>query len=66
MKAYRQQLGLSQKEMAEILGIHRNSMARMERGEMAITGTLSRFVRLLSERAKVQSLTSLLRIMEGD
>jgi hypothetical protein len=52
--------------MASLLGLHRNSVARMERGEMAITEALGRFVRLLTSQATKQSLRSLSRIMKGD
>jgi hypothetical protein len=52
--------------MAKLLGLHWNSLARMERGEMTITESLGRFVRLLVSQAQKQSVRSLLRIMEGD
>jgi hypothetical protein len=38
----------------------------MERGEMAITASLGRFVRLVMRQAERQSLRSLLRIMEEE
>lgn len=37
LRAYRLSLGLSQAKLGQILGIHWNSIARMERGKMKVT-----------------------------
>ena len=44
----RERLGLTQVEMAEQLGIHSNSLARLERGERAISEPIARLVTLLA------------------
>jgi DNA-binding XRE family transcriptional regulator len=66
LRQCRTRLSLTQPEIASLLGLHRNSVARMERGQMAITASLGRFVRLLMRQAERQSLRSLLRIMEEE
>ena len=48
-KAIRRRLGLSQRALAEKLGLHPNSVARLERGEMTITTLVSNFLTLLAE-----------------
>ena len=40
-------MGLTLKGMAEVVGLHWNSIARMERGEMTISEPVTRLVRLL-------------------
>ena len=40
----REKLGLTQREMAEAVGLHVNSYAKAERGEMAISRTLAKVV----------------------
>ena len=47
LKRYRKQLNLTQVEMAKQIGIHSNSLARMERGEMTISVPVSRLVQFL-------------------
>jgi predicted transcriptional regulator len=63
-RQHRHRLKLTQRQMAKLLGLHWNSLARLERGEMVITESLGRFVRLLANQAQKQSLRSLLRIMK--
>jgi transcriptional regulator with XRE-family HTH domain len=48
-KAIRRRLGLSQRALAETLGLHPNSVARLERGEMTITTLVANFVTLLAK-----------------
>ena len=52
LKHIRDGLGLTQKLMAETIGIHVNSLARMERDEMRITETMSKLIRLLVPRKR--------------
>jgi transcriptional regulator with XRE-family HTH domain len=43
----RRQLNMTQKELGEALGIHKNSVARMERGEFPIIRTTELAVKFL-------------------
>lgn len=47
LRAARQHLGLTQKALARQVGLHWNSIARQERGEVTISGPLARLIRLL-------------------
>ncbi len=47
LRRRRQRLGLTQKQMADRVGVHWNSLARMERGEMTISEPVARLVRFL-------------------
>ncbi|MDE3220051.1 MAG: helix-turn-helix transcriptional regulator, partial [Nitrospirota bacterium] len=47
LRRYRAKMGLTLKGMADLVGLHWNSIARMERGEMTISEPVARFVRLL-------------------
>jgi transcriptional regulator with XRE-family HTH domain len=51
LRRLRRRLGLTQRELAELVGVHANSIARQERGELGIKESLARLVRLLAERA---------------
>jgi DNA-binding XRE family transcriptional regulator len=51
LRQHRRRLGLTQKAMAERLGLHWNSVARMERDEMTISEPVARLVRLLARLA---------------
>ena len=53
-KAIRRRLGLSQRALAEKLGLHPNSVARLERGEMTITTLVSNFLTLLAETTQAR------------
>ena len=55
LRQIRVKLGLTQKLMAERLGLQRNTVARMERDEIGISGPVERLARLILD---VQSLTS--------
>ena len=48
LRKIRKQLGLTQEQLAEQLGIHWNSIARQERGEIGIRESQARLVRLLA------------------
>lgn len=48
LRRCRTRLGLTQKQMADRIGIHWNSLARMERNEMTIVEPVARLVRLLA------------------
>ena len=52
LKQIRHRLGLTQKQMAETVGIHWNSLARMERDEMRITEPMSKLIQLLAPTNK--------------
>jgi transcriptional regulator with XRE-family HTH domain len=65
LREYRRRLRLSQRAMALLLGIHWNSLARMERNEMAITESLSRLVRLVTHVARTSGLPKVTKIMKG-
>ena len=47
LKRHRVRLKLTQKQMADRIGIHWNSLARMERGEMVVTKAMTNLIRLL-------------------
>ena len=48
LRAIRDRMKLSQSQLAKEIGIHTNSIARMERGEMTISEPVARLVRLLA------------------
>ena len=50
LRAIRRKLGLTQKELAKELGIHWNSVARQERGEVGVSEPIARLVRLMAGR----------------
>ena len=50
LRQLRDMLGLTQAELAERIGMHPNSVARMERGELAISARTAAAVRLLVSR----------------
>jgi transcriptional regulator with XRE-family HTH domain len=47
LRRIRKRLGLTQRELAEELGWHRNSVAKAEQGAMKIGPTAARLARLL-------------------
>lgn len=47
LKACRAQLGMTQKQFALQLGLHWNSLARMERGEIGISEPIVKLARLI-------------------
>ena len=50
LRRTRRRLGLTQVQMAESVGIHSNTIARQERGEVGIGEPLSRLVRLMAKQ----------------
>ncbi len=47
LRRIRKALGLTQRGLAERVGVHSNTIARQERGEVGIKEPLARLVRLL-------------------
>jgi transcriptional regulator with XRE-family HTH domain len=57
MRKIRKGLGLTQKELAVLMGVATNSIARQERGEMGIRESLARLIRLTAQTgAKVRRM----------
>lgn len=54
LRAIRQQLGLTQVLFADELGLHPNSVAKLERGEMVISRQVEKFARLLLRVAQLE------------
>lgn len=52
LRAVREKLGLTQVEMAEAVGLHVNSYAKAERGEMMISRTLAKLVMWIASTGK--------------
>jgi transcriptional regulator with XRE-family HTH domain len=50
LRRIRTKLGLSQQAFAKQLGLTANHVSRLERGVVAITQTVARFVRLLEKQ----------------
>jgi predicted transcriptional regulator len=49
MRKIRKDLGLTQQELAVLVGVATNSIARQERGEMGIRESLARLIRLTAQ-----------------
>ncbi len=49
MRNIRKGLGLTQEELAVLVGVATNSIARQERGEMGIRESLARLIRLTAQ-----------------
>ena len=49
LRRIRKRLGFSQRELAEQVGLHPNTVARQERGEVAISAPVAKFVRFVAE-----------------
>ncbi len=49
VRAMRRQLRLTQKQLAEMVGVTENSVARWERGELGIRESAARLMRLLAQ-----------------
>ena len=54
LREIRGRLQFTQQEMADYVGLHSNSIARMERGELSITEPVARLVQLIAVGAKTQ------------
>ena len=52
LRAHRKKLGLTQKQMALQLGLHWNSLARMERDEIGMRESTVKLVRLIAAAKK--------------
>ena len=52
LKRYRKRFSLTQVDMAKKIGVHSNSLARMERNEMTISEPVARLVRLIAATSK--------------
>ena len=52
LRKHRKQLGLTQKQMAKQLGLHWNSLARMERDEIGISEPVVKLVRMIVGASK--------------
>jgi len=48
LRKHRKQLGLTQKQMAKTIGLHWNSLARMERDEIGISEPVVKLVRMIA------------------
>jgi transcriptional regulator with XRE-family HTH domain len=53
LHAIRQRLGLTQAALAEAIGVTSNTVARWERGEMAISEPAARLLEKLAEENKI-------------
>ena len=58
LKRLRKRLGLSQRGLADLMGLHWNSVARMERGERPITESTAKHADLLERFEKRKSSMS--------
>ena len=47
IRVIRARLGLSQSALAELIGVRRNTVARWERDEIAISGPAARLIRII-------------------
>jgi len=52
LREIRKQLGWSQRQIAEAVGVTANSVARWERGEMAIAEPAARLLRMIAAQNK--------------
>jgi DNA-binding transcriptional regulator YiaG len=50
LREVRSELGLSQRGFAELVGVSPNTVARWERGELAMRATTSRFIELIAKQ----------------
>lgn len=51
LRALRSAIGWTQREMGDELGIHPNTVARLERGELPITKRMAQTIKLVSDVA---------------
>jgi transcriptional regulator with XRE-family HTH domain len=49
LRTLRRRLGWTQQKLAQAVGVHGNSIARQERGEIGISEPLARLIRLLTK-----------------
>ncbi|MEW6325754.1 MAG: helix-turn-helix domain-containing protein [Nitrospirota bacterium] len=50
LKRLRKRLGFTQAQLAKEIGLHPNSVARMERGELTMRPAIDRLLRLLARQ----------------
>jgi HTH-type transcriptional regulator / antitoxin MqsA len=55
LRRIRKELGLTQRELAELAGVAPNSIARQERGEIGIREPLARLIRILANQKILKS-----------
>ena len=55
LKKIRKQLGLTQAQLAELVGIAPNSIARQERGEIGIREPLAKLLRMIAQTHEKKS-----------
>lgn len=55
IRTLRQSLGLTQQQLGDELGIHANTVARLERGDLPITKRMAQTVALVSRVAAARS-----------
>jgi transcriptional regulator with XRE-family HTH domain len=56
LKDIRAKLELTQKQLAELVGIAANNLARQERGELGISEPVARLIRLLAAGIDVEAI----------
>ena len=52
VRRLRRQLGVTQVELAQLVGVAPNSVARWERGEMRVRESAARLMRLLAQQRR--------------
>jgi DNA-binding transcriptional regulator YiaG len=57
VRQIRAQLGLTQEQLAEQVGVHKNTVARWERDELSIREMTARLLRLLQQLPKTGTST---------
>lgn len=55
LRALRQSLGLTQQQLGDELGIHANTVARLERGELPITRRMETAIDLVRKMAVMRA-----------
>jgi transcriptional regulator with XRE-family HTH domain len=59
LRRIRKALGLSQAELASLVGVQPNSIARQERGEMGIKEALARLIQLVAKDPRAMQRTGM-------
>jgi transcriptional regulator with XRE-family HTH domain len=57
LRRLRRKLGWTQEKLAHEVGVARNSVARWERGEMAISEPAARLIQRIADDRKVETVT---------
>jgi DNA-binding XRE family transcriptional regulator len=66
LKTLREALGLTQQELADLLGVHRITIVRCETGQREITFTIGQFQRFCSLINKHLGAVALLHFVTGE